>query len=286
MERTLSRNEAKVVLDLEWDNRSTVTLPELRDALGASQGYARKFAHGLVKKGWLERLRPGLFQLVPASRGREGVPDMNSFIAGSALVSPYFYSFGTACTHHGFTTQVFFEFWIACLEERRPVTIRGKRHTFVRIPEQRFFGFEETSILRHPVQMATPERALLDALDRPQYAGGIGEVSRIAACAAYTISWEAFFELAHRWGSSAVVQRLGYFIDLHRVDIPGSVRDALLALVRPRSKIHLGSRRRWGTSGPLARPWNVVENVPRAVLISRGEGPRRKVVFPRKERAR
>ncbi len=41
MERTLSQNEAKVVLDLEWRNQKTVTLAELREALGASENYAR-----------------------------------------------------------------------------------------------------------------------------------------------------------------------------------------------------------------------------------------------------
>jgi predicted transcriptional regulator of viral defense system len=286
MERTLSQNEAKVVLDLEWRNQKTVTLAELREALGASEGYARKLAHGLVKKGWLERLRPGLFQLIPADRGREGVADTNPLAAGAVLVSPYFYSFGTACTHHGLTEQVFSEVYLACQEDRRPETIRGKRYVFVQIPEQRFFGFQALTVLGHAVQMATTERALLDALDRPRYAGGIGEVSRIAARASRKVSWEKLTELTRMWGPSALVQRLGYFMDLHQVDVPEDVRTALLELVRPQSKIQLGSRRKWGTSGRLVRPWNVVENVPRDVLISKEEKPRRRVVFAKKEQSK
>jgi predicted transcriptional regulator of viral defense system len=286
MERTLSRNEAKVVLDLEWRNQKTVTLAELREALGASEGYARKLAHGLVKNGWLERLRPGLFQLVPAARGREGVADTNPLAAGAVLVSPYFYSFGTACTHHGLTEQVFSEVYLACQEERRPETIRDKRYVFVHVPERRFLGFEEISVLGHAVQMATTERALLDAIDRPRFAGGIGEVSRIALRAASKLSWKALLELARKWDSSALVQRLGYFVDLHRVDVTDDVRAALLDLVRTQSKIQLGSRRKWGTSGKLVRPWNVVENVPRDVLISKEEKPRRRVVFGRKEQGK
>jgi predicted transcriptional regulator of viral defense system len=286
MERTLSRNEAKVVLDLEWRNQKTVTLAELREALGASEGYARKLAHGLVKNGWLERLRPGLFQLVPAARGREGVADTNPLAAGAVLVSPYFYSFGTACTHHGLTEQVFSEVYLACQEERRPETIRDKRHVFVHVPAPRFFGFEEISVLGHAVQMATTERALLDAIDRPRCAGGIGEVSRIALRAASKLSWKVLLELARKWDSSALVQRLGYFMDLHQVDVPGDVQAALLDLVRTQSKIQLGSRRKWGTSGKLVRPWNVVENVPRDVLISKEERPRRRVVFGKKEQGK
>ncbi|MFQ5744187.1 MAG: type IV toxin-antitoxin system AbiEi family antitoxin domain-containing protein [Acidobacteriota bacterium] len=286
MERTLSQNEAKVVLDLEWRNQKTVTLAELREALGGSESYARLFAHRLVKKGWLERLRPGLFQLVPADRGREGVADTNPLAAGAVLVSPYFYSFGTACTHHGLSEQVFSEVYLASQERRRHEIIRDKRYVFVHVPEPRFFGFEEITVLGHAVQMATRERAVLDAIDRPRYAGGIGEVSGIVARAVTKITWDALLELARKWGSSALLQRLGYFLDLHQADVPGDVRSTLLELVRPKSKIQLASRRKWGTTGKLVRPWNVVENVSRNVLISKEQKPRRRVVFAKKEQDR
>lgn len=286
MERTLSRTEAKVILDLEWRNQKIVTLAELREALGASDSYARKFAHRLVKKGWLERLRPGLFQLVPADRGRAGVADTHPLTAGAVLVDPYFFSFGTACTHHGLTEQAFAEVYVACHERRRPETIRGKRYVFVYVAEERFFGFAETNVLGQAVQMATIERALLDAIDRPRYAGGIGEVSRIAARAASRVSWEVLLELLRKWRSSALVQRLGYFLDLHGVGVPEEVRGALLELVLQHNKIQLGSRRKWGTTGKLVRPWNVVENVPRNVLLPKEEKARRRVVFHTKERDR
>lgn len=286
IERTLSQNEAKVILDLEWRGQKTVTLAQLRQALGSSESYARYLAHRLVKKGWLERLRPGLFQLIPAERGREAVADTNPLAAGAVLIAPYFFSFGTAGTHHGLTDQVFAELYLACRQHRRPETIRATRYVYVYVPEWRFFGFEETRVLGHLVQMATLERALLDAIDRPRHAGGIGEVSRIAARAATKVSWDALLHLAHRWGSSALVQRLGYFLDLHQAELATKVRGDLVALIRPRSKILLGSRRRWGTRGKLVRSWNVVENVPRDVLIPKREKPRRRVVFQRTDRTR
>lgn len=284
MDRTLSQAEAKVVLDLEWRNQRTVTLGDLRRELGASESYARKFAHTLVRKGWLERLRPGLFQLIPADRGREAVADTHPLTAGAVLVDPYFFSFGTGCAHHGLTAQAFAEVYLACQQRRRPETIRGKRYVFVYVPEKRFFGFAEMSVLGQAVQMATMERALLDAIDRPRYAGGIGEVSGIAARAASRVSWEVLLDLLRRWRASALAQRLGYFLDLHGATVPEQARGALLELVRPHSKIQLGSRRKWGTTGKLARPWNVVENVPREVLLPGEEKRRRRVVFRARER--
>jgi predicted transcriptional regulator of viral defense system len=282
MERTLSKTEAKVVLDLEWRNQKTVTLAELREALGASENYARLFAHRLVKKGWFERLRPGLFQLIPADRGPEGVADTNPLAAGAVLAISYFYSFGTACTHHGLTEQVFSEVYLACRKQRRPEIIRKHRYVFVHVPAHRFFGFEQVTVLGEPVQMATVERALLDAVDRPRYAGGIGEVSHITARAATRVSWDAMLDLIRRWDSSALIQRLGYFLDLHQTDVPDKVKAAMLDLIRPKSKILLASRRRWGTTGKLMQTWNVVENVPRDVLMPKEEKTRRRVVFSRK----
>lgn len=270
------------MLDLEWRGQRTVTLAELREMLGASDGYARLLAHRLVKKGWLERIQPGLFQFVPAERGREGAADANPLAAGAVLVDPYFFSFGTACTYHGLTEQSFAEVYLACQERRRPKTIRGKSYMFVYVPKKRFFGFEESPVLGEPVQMATIERALLDAIDRPRYAGGIGEVSRIVARGAARVSWEALLVLLRKWRSSALIQRLGYFIDLHHIALPSDVRAALLELILPESKIQLGSRRKWGSTGKLVRPWNVVENTPRDVLLAREEQPRRRVVFPKK----
>jgi hypothetical protein len=107
-----------------------------------SASYARYPAHRLAKKGWLERLRPGLYQFVPAERGREGVADTNPLAAGALLVSPYFFSFGTACTHHGLTEQAFSDVFLVTRTRRKPQLVRGKRYVFVPVPEERFFGFE------------------------------------------------------------------------------------------------------------------------------------------------
>jgi predicted transcriptional regulator of viral defense system len=283
-ERTLSKNEAKVVLDLEWRRQKAVSTAQLRSMLGASGSYARFFAHRLVQKGWLERIRPGLFQLIPADRGREGVGDTNPLATGALLASPYFYSFGTACTHYGFTEQVFAEVYVACRAAKRPQIVRGKRYVFVRLPEARFFGSEDVDVLGVTVKMATKERALLDALDHPRYAGGIREVSRIVANAAPQVSWERIRDQAQHWNDSALVQRLGYLIDLHRVQLPAGVRDRLRALIAPNSKVHLGPRNEWGVSGRLVQPWGIIENVPRDRIAEPDREHRQRRTFPKRAR--
>jgi predicted transcriptional regulator of viral defense system len=281
--RSLSKREAQIVLELEWRDQRTVTSSDLADILGQSGSYVRYLAHELVRKGWLERLRPGVFRLIPADRGREGIADTNPLTVGVALVRPCFFSFGTACSFHGLTEQTFSEVYIACQKPLRPRTVRNTRYVFVDVREDRFFGFTDTDVLGEVVPMATRERALLDAIDRPRFAGGLGEVSRIVARSASRLSWPALLTLLRAWPESALVQRLGYLLDLHHIEVPAREREALESLRRPESKVHLGPRGRWGSAGKLG-PWNVVENVPRDVLLEPTEPGKRRVRFDLRDR--
>jgi predicted transcriptional regulator of viral defense system len=150
---------------------------------------------------------------------------------------------------------------------------------FVPVAEDRFFGFGEVNVLGVTVQMATVERALIDALDRPRYAGGIGEVSGMVARAGRRVSWKALLNGLRRFRESAVVQRLGYLLNANRAEAPQEALAALRGLVSPGSKITLGSRARWGAHGPLSKAWNVIENVPAEVLLAGNEQRERRVTF-------
>jgi predicted transcriptional regulator of viral defense system len=203
-------------------------------------------------------------------------------VTHAALLAPTgFFSYGTACTHHGFTEQGFAEVYVACDKPHRPRTVRSTRYVFVFLPPAGFFGFEETNVFGSVVKMATPGRALIDALDRPQYAGGIREVARIAAKAARRLDWSQLHGYLGQWQESAIVQRLGYLLDLSKTTWPSGARERLLALVHPKSKVHPGPRREWGTGGHLSLPWGIIENVPREQLYDREREPGCRKRFPK-----
>ena len=168
------------------------------------------------------------------------------------------------------TEQVFSDVYVAYAGRTRTQKVREMRYVLVHLPKKSFFGFEEVKVLGAAVAMATPERAMLDALDRPRYAGGIGEVSRIVRKAARRGDWDRLLGYLKRWEESAIVQRLGHLLDLHGVAIPTRQKRRFRELVRPDAKVHLGSRSRWGTSGHLDPAWNIITNVPKDVLVERG----------------
>ena len=278
-ERSLSKAEARLVLEMEWRKQRTISLNEIQALLGVKQVYARFVAYRLVQKRWFERLRRGVFQLIPAERGREAIADTSPFVANEIFPSPCFYSFGSACSYYGFTEQAFAEMYLVSSKKHTAELVREKKYVFAYTPQSRFFGFEKIEIFGCKVEIATPERAILDALDRPEYAGGISEVSRIVRKAAPKLDFKRLLEFARTWNQSALVQRLGYLLDLNQIKITKQNRNELKRLVNPNNKIHLAARRRWNATTHLNTEWHIIENVPKEILLEKTEGTKRPFIF-------
>jgi predicted transcriptional regulator of viral defense system len=280
--RTLSDLESKLIMELEWQEKRLVTLQDVMDILDCSYAHARKLAHQLEKKRWLDRLEAGKYQFIPASRGSEAVPDMNPLLAGSVLIAPYYYSYATANHFYGFTPQVPATVYIATTKTKRSTEIRGVEYRFVSLKPSKFFGYRETEVYTAQVVMAEPEKAVVDSLDKMGYAGGIVEVAQVVHSAIRQavrqaqegpqgnardgVELEKLADHALRMGSKALVQRLGYLLETLGDSLPHGLEDRLLAGI-DKSKTYLGPTSRWGTGGDYDPKWQVVVNVPTQQLV-------------------
>ena len=264
--RTLSDLESKLVMELEWQEEQLVTLRDVMDILGCSYAHARKLAHQLEKKRWLDRLAPGKYQFIPASRGSQAVPDMNPLLVGSMLVEPYYFSYATANHFYGFSPQVPATVYVATTKTKRPTEIRGVEYRFVSLKSSKFFGYQKARVYTAEVMMAEPEKAVVDSLDKMGYAGGIAEVARVIQAAFERVDLHRLADYGLRMGSHALVQRLGYLLEALGGPLAPEVADRLLAGVG-KSKTYLGPTSRWGTGGEYSARWQVVVNVPEQQLL-------------------
>ncbi len=117
------------------------------------------------------------------------------------------------------------------------------------------------------VRMADVEKAALDSLDRPSYAGGLPEVAGMLARGRSRFNWDKLVDDALRFQSQSLIQRLGYLCDLLEAPWTGAARARLKAQLG-RGKHYLGQTRRWGTGGRYHADWQVVDNVPPAELMA------------------
>ena len=275
MSRTLSALESQLILRLEWEKQPVVTAEEAMAILGVSYDQARQVLSRLARRRWLAPIVPGKYELIPAERGEYAFADTNPLFIGSVLVQPYYFSYATAAFFHGLSTQAAATVYIATSTRREGLlVVRDKEYRLVTQPAHKFFGATEVDAYGSRVQMAEPEKTLLDCLDRPHYAGDIPEVAGMlwrglphdGGHAEGRLDWPRLADYALRFRSHSLVQRLGYLADLFSTPMGGDTRRRLLDGTG-NSTCYLGQPGRWGRGGEYNATWRVVDNVPRRELL-------------------
>lgn len=269
MSRSLSGLEAKLILHMEWERQSTVTIEETMAILDCSYDHARRVLHRLARHRWLVPLTPGKYELIPADRGEHAFPDTNPLFIGSALVESYYFSYATAAFFHGLSTQASAVVYLATSVRtgRRIYHVRGKEYRLVLQPTLKFFGAVEVDAYGSRVRMAEPEKTVVDALDRPEYAGDIPEVAGMLQRGRGRLDWDKLAAYGLRYRSQALIQRLGYLLDLLGYPVAAQTRELLLAGVG-KSTPYLGRPGKWGTGGEYDSTWRIVDNLPRQELLA------------------
>jgi predicted transcriptional regulator of viral defense system len=266
--RSLSALESKLILHLEWEKQPVVSIEDVIKILGVSYDHARRLLHDLTRHHWLVRIQPGKYEHIPVERGENAFPDTNPLFLGSVLIQPYYYSFATAAFFHGLTTQASQVVFIATSQDLpRRRLVREREYRLVFQPEYKFFGWSELDAYGSRVNMAEPEKAVLDSLDHPIYAGDIPEVAAMLWRGRNSLAWEKMLKYAVRFRSRALLQRLGYLLDAVKIPINTEIHKSILEKAIANGKCYLGQPGRWGTGGEYSSTWQVVDNIPRDELL-------------------
>ena len=267
----LSPEEARLVAKWESEKKATVRASDVQEALDCTIDYAYFLLHNLERKHQLERVTRGLYQFIPLSYGYpERTPPSNSFIIGAALIKPYYFSYYTSNSHYGFTTQMPFTLFIATTKKKPNIEWTGSAFKFVTLSKQKFFGYRQEKVFDTEVNMAEPEKSLVDSFDKPRYAGGIEQLARITWRGLPRVKNERLVKYAVRMNSHALIQRLGFIIDFLAKEelvkpLPRNLKDRMLRHVG-KTAIYLDSRK--PKTGEFSKEWGIINNVPREQLLS------------------
>jgi predicted transcriptional regulator of viral defense system len=265
--RSLSRTEARVVLSMEADGVEELTLEGIRRRAKISPGFARKLAAGMVRKGWLQRVGRGRYLLNPVRHGPDAIPDTDPLRLGSRLAAPYFFGFATAAELRGLLPQASRTYYIVTTRRVSVRWVHAARFHRVIVRPERFFGYGPLTRRGESVQVSDPERTVLDCLQRPEFAGGLGGVVKVLESAGRELEWSRLDRYLRRFGSRSLGLRLGYLLDA-----PGSTaRPPAGWLDRLRPEPHepyvpLGAPREFGHRGVHDRRWHIVRNVAEGLL--------------------
>lgn len=155
-------------------------------------------------------------------------------------------------------------------KEHRTPTVLGMRFRIVRVKSHKFFGGHRYYSRGGPAVVTDREKTVLDCLDRPDLSGGVEEVARALLAADGDLDWDRVTDYLGRFGSGAIVKRLGFLAEQLEFAHPpdqGTLEQWLEFLTAGIGKLDPSSPRK---PHRIVTRWRVAVNLPEAGLRSSG----------------
>lgn len=230
-------------------------MAEASRILGMDHEDASRLLGYLARRGWLSRVRRGLYVAVPLDARRSGQWMEDSWVVAERVFSPCYIGGWSACEHWGLTEQVFRTLLVVTARRvrHRDAEIQGLPfHLTVRAHDE-LFGTVPVWRGQTRVSVSDPSRTIVDVLDDPRLGGGIRTVADVL----YEYfrgehrNDELLVRHADRLGNRAVFKRLGYLLEHFGIDAPEVIqacrerRSSGLAALDPSVKVPGRIVRRW-----------------------------------------
>lgn len=262
----LSQREADFLSRLAAENRSVFRIEEVAEDWPDSATLHALLSR-LQRGGWLRRIERGLYMLVPLSAGPGRMWAEDALVIGTRLVTPSAIAYWSALWFWNFTEQAPRTVFVQSPRRKfqSSLTIAGVLYQVVRIRRQGFFGVTRRMVNEQAIQVTDREKTILDATDRPDLSGGIGQLAQTLRDHWAEISWSKLDDYLAHFASGALYKRLGYLIEAQDLPIPD--RSALLTYWQSRMTTGIAlldpsrSASEGDAAGVFHRRWRVRDTI-------------------------
>lgn len=217
MNKNISYRSSQLLKALIVQKKDFFTLTDAVTIL-ADKDYStiRKLLSDMTKRGVIMRIKEGLYHRIPY----EQHPDQyfpNWHLTAEAMVQPkeYYIGFYSALDIHGLITQPSMVEQVVTHEQVKPKVqqIKNVRFEFITLSEKRFFGYKKHWIDDfHKVNYSDLEKTFLDCLYKPDYAGGITEITKAIYKSRDKLQSVKFQKYLENFNTQAVYKRLGFIV--------------------------------------------------------------------------
>ncbi len=220
-----------------------------------------------VKADRLVRVRRGLYAVAPPGADAQSFP-VDPYLIASRLTQDAVLSHHTALEFHGRAYSAWEHLTYLAARPSPPLTFRSYLFRGTRFPEalvrsrSEMHGVLTAERAGLPVRVTSPERTLVDVLDRPRQSGGWEEIWRSLESVEF-FDIERVVEYTLLLGNSTTAAKVGFFLEQHREPLMVDSRHLeTLRRQRPRQPHYVDGAR--DGRGRLVSRWNLV--APREVV--------------------
>ncbi|MCF8225396.1 MAG: hypothetical protein K9J30_05915 [Bacteroidales bacterium] len=217
MNKNISHRSSQLLNALIAQKKEFFTLSDaLKILSGKDHSTIRKLLSDMTKRGVMMRIKEGLYHRIPYEQDpNQYFP--NWHLTAEAMVQPkdYYIGFYSALDIHGLITQPSMVEQVVTHEQVKPKVqqVKNVRFEFITLSKNRFFGYKKHWINDfYKVNCSDFEKTFLDCLYKPDYAGGITEITKALYKSREKLQPTKFQEYLEKFNTQVVYKRLGFII--------------------------------------------------------------------------
>ncbi len=217
---------------LDLLNRFGNTLFSIKDAskiMGLSVKDTRLYLGYFARRGWLSRVKQGMYISVPLGTVSPQEYKENPWIVANRIFAPCNIGGWSAAEHWEFTDQIFNSIFVftARLFRKKNITIQGTEFILKLVRAKKISHTKSIWIENVKVQVSDPSQTIVDVLDDPAVAAGIRHVSDIIRNyfnSEYRNDIELLNYIKENKNRTAY-KRLGYILEISDINVPDIIKE-------------------------------------------------------------
>jgi len=237
----LGKTDRKRLTAVIRRSKGAISVGEAAEALQVSATDAAKMLSRWAGKGWLSRVRRGLYVSVPLESLTSDVPLEDPWLIADRLYSPCYIGGWSAAEYWDLTEQIFRSILVMTTRkprERAP-TIKNTKFVARTVQENALFGLKPVWRGQVKVSVSDPARTVLDMLSDPSLGGGIRPTTDVLLnyLKSELRNLELLIEYARRLGNGAVFKRLGFLLEHLAAEEEETLRACMAGLTKGNAKL-------------------------------------------------
>lgn len=221
---------------------------------------ARRLVAYWASRGWLTRIKRGLFITVPLGAINPAERSEDPWIVAATIFEPCYIGGWSACEHWGFTDQIFKD--IVVFTSRKVRHKRNEIHGTVyivrTIRKEKIFGIKPVWRGYTKINVSDPSRTLVDILSEPYLGGGIRNVASIVKeyFSGEDKDEAKLLDYISKLGNGTAYKRLGYLSEYLKINVPKVIEACRKNMTSGYSRLDPSLP----TKGTILRRWNLYVN--------------------------
>jgi len=237
----LGKKDRKRLSALFRETKGTISVNDAIGTLKVSSVDAAKMLSRWAKKGWLSRVRRGLYVRVPLESRTSDVPLEEPWIIADRLYSPCYIGGWSAAEYWDLTEQIFRTVVILTTQKprKRAPIIKGTSFMLRTVSEKAFFGIKPVWKGQVKVSVSDPSRTIIDMLTDPKLGGGIRPTVDmfLSYLKSENKNIQLLIDYAKRLGNGAIFKRLGFLLERYAPEQKAALNECKTQLTKGNVKL-------------------------------------------------